>query len=723
VKVRWVVLLYSGLTLLYVWPLLFAFGSRLPADTGDPGLNTWILWWNAHAVPLSERWWNAPIFHPVPGAFAFSETLLSLSLVSTPAQWLGASAVTAYNLVFVLSFFSAAVGAHALAYRLTGSHGAALVAGLAFGFSPYRAAQLPHVQTLVTCWMPLALFALHRYLDTGRARALVLFGACWLLNGLTTGYFLVFFAVLLACWSVWFVRTWMAALAIAAAVLASSLPLVPWLMSYQRRQAAFGMTRSMGEIVTFSADVSALWATSAYTWLARHWTLAPRAEGELYPGVVLLALVAAGAWLSWRARRPRDVRSRGRRLLQGILFGAGALACALAAFSSIHGGWQISLGPATLSITHPFKTVTAAIWLFLAAGLIDPRLADSWRRRSPFAFYALAAAVMFAFAWGPLAQAFGARFWYQAPYAWLMRLPGGGALRVPARFATPMILCLTQAAALTVARFTRGAWRPWIVAALAIGVGLDGWVLRLKTDPVPAAIDLTGLDASVPLLEIPQTDLYADTGAMLRATRHGRTLINGYSGYTPAHYLVLEQALRDLDATVFDALQTIGPLGVFVDRARDPDGRYRAIAGNAAGSRLVRETPAGTLFALPARPAPPAAATPLTIQRVETIDSGVRLHFSTPVALSRLELDLDGAPAAYPRRLTVVADRPGEAGPLWDGSPAGAALLGALRDPARAPIPIDLSADAPSTIFTVTMRGARPEASWTVAGVRAFSRQ
>ena len=137
--------LYAALTLRYAWPLLPALGSRLPGDTGDARLNSWILWWNAQALPLTERWWNAPAFFPAHGAFAFSETLLGIAPLTSCVQWFGASAVQAHNIAYLFSFFAAALSAHALARRLTGSHAAALVAGVGFGFNPVpRGASVPH---------------------------------------------------------------------------------------------------------------------------------------------------------------------------------------------------------------------------------------------------------------------------------------------------------------------------------------------------------------------------------------------------------------------------------------------------------------------------------------------------------------------------------------------------------------------------------------------------
>ena len=311
--------LYVGLTLAYAWPLLPVLGTALPNDTGDPGLNTWILWWNAHAIPLTRAWWNGPMFFPAQGAMALTETFLNLVPLSTPLQWAGASAVLTYNVMFLLSFPTAALAAHALARQLTGRQDAGLIAGLAFGFAPYRAAQMPHLQILWACWMPLGLFALHRFIAERRKRYLVLFGVCWLLNGLSTGYFLFFFSVLVGLWIVWFGRSWRDWLAIGATLVIATLPIVPLLVSYQHYQSLFGLSRSMEEIEFFSADLSAIWATTPYVW-PRYWTLKPGPEGELYPGATILILVIVGAIVVWRRQRPgRHYRA------QPFLLGAAAV--------------------------------------------------------------------------------------------------------------------------------------------------------------------------------------------------------------------------------------------------------------------------------------------------------------------------------------------------------------------------------------------------------------
>ena len=55
-----------------------------------------------------------------------------------------------------------------LALSLTGSRPAAAVAGVLFVFVPFRAQEAGHLQSLMYGWMPIGLWALHRYFATGR---------------------------------------------------------------------------------------------------------------------------------------------------------------------------------------------------------------------------------------------------------------------------------------------------------------------------------------------------------------------------------------------------------------------------------------------------------------------------------------------------------------------------------------------------------------------------
>ena len=740
-----VVALYVGLTLAYGWPLLGAMGSALPSDTGDPGLITWFAWWNAHAVPLTARWWNAPMFFPLHGAFALSETALGLAPVTSVLQWLGASPVVAYNVAYLLSFPTAALAAHALVRRLTGRHDAALIAGLAFGFSPYRASQMPHLHLLMSCWMPLGLLALHRFIANHRPRDLVLLALCWLLNGLTTGYYLIFFAVLVGLWMIWFARTQRDWAAITVTLALASAPFAPLFAGYHRYQAGLGLSRSAAEIEVFSADLSAVWAASPHAWLPHHWTIEPRPEGELYPGVTILVLIVVGAVVTWRAAPSHRLS----RLQAGLLIAAG-LAALSAIVSWVIGPWHIKLSRTVVSVNHPYKAAFMSAWLVGAALLCDRRVVAGWRHASPFLFYAIGAALMLLFALGPTGRVFGALFLSPAPYAALMALPGGHTLRVPARFAMLFMLCLSAAAAFAFARLTRrGATAP-LVAGLAIAIALEGWVPKLNLAAVPPMISLGGLDTNAAVLELPSQDLYRDTAAMLRATAHGHPVVNGFSGYGPPHYAVLQEGLRTFDASVLTALQQFGPLIVVVDRAYDDNGHYADFMEHVPDAEWVLRTGIGPAYVLPAAPpAAPVVGGPLSVASVaasgndgiahfmidgvlatqwqtvgpQTAGDQVVITFDRPVTISRLEMDLGAFQVNYPRRLRIsVADHHEPPVVVWEGGTAGAAMLAALADPVRTPLAIDLPRLAHGRQLFLTLAATDPVVYWSIAELRVFGR-
>ncbi len=193
---------------------------------------------------------------PMPGAMALSEHLLGLSLVATPLQLAGVNPIAAYNVCLLLTYALSGFFAFLLGRRLTGSTFAGVCAGLAFGFSPYRASQLAHIQVLSSQWMPLALLGLHAYVSSGARRWLVVFGAAWVIQALSNGYFLLFFPVLVVAWLAWFVD-WRKApgrgLAIVAAWAIASLPLLPVLLKYREVHEHLGLTRKVAEIREFSA--------------------------------------------------------------------------------------------------------------------------------------------------------------------------------------------------------------------------------------------------------------------------------------------------------------------------------------------------------------------------------------------------------------------------------------------------------------------------------------
>ena len=708
---------YVAFTLVCTWPLPLRLATAIPNDAGDPLLTAWILAWNAHTVPLTATWWNAPMFWPMPGALGLSEHMLGLSLVASPLQWLGTDPIVAYNLLFLLSFPLCAIAAHALAYTVTERHDAATLAGVVFAFNPYRLSQLSHLHILWVFWMPLALMALHRYACDGRGRWLALFAAMWIGQALSNGYFLLFFPILIAMWTAWFMAHTLRRLGALAAVFAfATIALLPVVLPYSHLTGRFALERGIAEILLFSADVTALGSASL---LVPASTLLPsvgNAEQQLFPGVTVVIVILAAAVVSLRrAAAP----SRWPHVSTAFASIA-CLAIAAALTARLGGPWCICVGGRTLvSVTTIAKPVTVALWCMVLAVAASARFSRAWSERSAFAFYSVGAMVMYVFSFGPDPTFLGVPFWYKPPYAWLMELPGFSSVRAPARFAMVAELCLSVAAAIAFVRIRQLLSRRFstglVIAALA-GAVADGWILDLPLPNLPPRIASLESIREGAIVELPLGDVYGDIAALYRSIYHHRPVVNGYSGFMPVHYLVLRVALDTGETGALDAMTTGGPMTVV-----DALGHMTTIP--------------------PAREEAAPAGRPLRIHSAmvddRTIDLGAItdgnrisrwLSGSPQQGNESITLDLgsieevDGVTLSigpylgeYPRALAIETseDRQTWTG-QWSGRGASKAVAGALRDPAQVPLAFGFPATRARWI-RLRQLGAEPRFHWSIA--------
>jgi hypothetical protein len=288
--------------------VLAGLSTALVHDATDSLLVASILAWNATQMPYTDAWWQFPAFAPVADTGAFTEHLLGVSVLSSPLIWLTGNPIAGYDLTILFAYPLSALAMYALVFRLTRSASASFLAGLAYGFAPYRAGQLAHIQMLAVWWAPLALLGLHAFLETGRRRWLACFGACWLLQGAANGYLLVYFTAIVGLWLLWFVvaaRRWRALLEIALAMIVFVLPLAPILARYVTVHARHGFSRTPEEVRIYAADIVApLCASpelSVWGWLRV--ACGTPGETELFIGAALVVLCAGGLLLAQRRSR------------------------------------------------------------------------------------------------------------------------------------------------------------------------------------------------------------------------------------------------------------------------------------------------------------------------------------------------------------------------------------------------------------------------------------
>src|SRR5256714_14828554 len=176
-----------------VAPLANAFAGAL----GDPPSQAWILAWDVHALRTNPAHFSdANIFYPFHDVLAYQDALLGLLPLAAPVLLLTGNAVLAYNVMFLLSFALCAWGAYLLARLLVGDTRAAFLAGLVYGFSPYRMVHLYHLNLLSGMWIPFALLC-WECVRRGRRRYWLGVGVFFALQALSALYYAAFLAVAL----------------------------------------------------------------------------------------------------------------------------------------------------------------------------------------------------------------------------------------------------------------------------------------------------------------------------------------------------------------------------------------------------------------------------------------------------------------------------------------------------------------------------------------------
>lgn len=375
------------------WPLAANLGGT-PQDAADRMLQSWQVAWNGHALANQPgAVFDTNTFYPLDNDLAFTDGLIGYA----PAGLIGSgpqAAMVRYNVLALLSYALAFAAAAMLARELGLSWPAAVVAGAAFAYAPFRLSHYNHLHVLSSGGIPLALTLLHRGYRLGKP-AMVVAGwiaAAWQMSigfalGLPLAYLLALLGGLLGLW-------WLShgrprpprSLALAtAAGLAVFGGWAAWQAApYLRVLEQYPEAQRLREYVAFysppprsllaAPQQSATWARVTEPIRS---TLDWSPEMALFPGVTVVLLALVGLL--------RPALSGRNRMVLGAL---AALTALLSMGYSVAGGrqiydllyrflpgWQASRTPGRL-----FTITTLALALLAAAGA---QAWVSWLRRRP----------------------------------------------------------------------------------------------------------------------------------------------------------------------------------------------------------------------------------------------------------------------------------------------------------------------------------------------------
>jgi len=639
---------YLVFTVAMTWPIAADLTRTVPGDLGDSLLVMGVMAWVSEGLVAAARGdqsfaelWNANFFAPTPLSLTFSEHFVPQAVQGLPAYLASGNILLAYNLVFLASFALSGLGTFLLVREITGSAAAALVAGLFYAFFPYRLTQFAHLQTLSSQWIPFAMYGFRRFLDRGSLAAIAGGTAAFVVQGLSSGYYLFYFAPVLAAYVVWEVvargrgRDWRTWLVLAAAGGAATLATLPFLLPYAEARERFGHVRPFGEVLSFSADLHAyLNAPPQLPFWGARLTLWPQLEGDLFAGAVPLLLGAAAVTL-WAARSGRrlwaataEAGGRERAAARGLV-AAGVLLTGAAAVVVVTGGFVVDVLGVPVRMTNVRRTLTYAAVAVMAATVLSPRLrrlAAGSRDLTPFLLAAIAFAVVMSL--GPFPRAGGRPIVGLGLYdAFFTAVPGYDGLRVPARFgmiAGALLAVLAGYALAAIDRWRRGGCA--IVALLGLVFLAEAWAAPVPTNltwtssaryapPWPmihrvndgplAYRYLVAMPADTVVIELPFGDQAWDLRYVYYAGLHGKRIVNGYSGYFPDGYRARAAHLfnlwSDRDAA-WQAVVTSGATHLLIHGGAYPEFEREAVIGwarLAGGEPVAWFADGDVLLALP----------------------------------------------------------------------------------------------------------------------------
>ncbi|MGD8331940.1 MAG: discoidin domain-containing protein [Acidobacteriota bacterium] len=617
----------------YPQVLHLADGTR---DWGDPLLNSWIMWWEVHAVSSGNLagFFDANIFFPYHDTLAFSEYLLPQTLVAAPLLLLFDNPVIAYNVVLLLSFLATAFCMYLLGKYLTGDPFAGFVAGLAMAFSPFMFSHLSHVQIIGAAGIPLAFLFLQRYFDDGALplRMLLCFSAAYIGQALANAYYAVYLTYAAAAYIGYRAlhdrllgkgRLYRH-LALHAGL--SVALLAPFFSRYFLVTRELGFVRDMGSVAYWYSFLAAPPINRMYGTLTDAYH---NSEAALLPGLTVITLAAVGV-LSSRAASiggnpsaratgnvdmpPRPASWTYRTF--GVVL---AVEWLVIVAISITGGFALDIAGVELRV-YGFKNPFTAIIVagLLRAGLRHwyPALRRTHWLAEPQRFYSWMLLISAILTLGPTSP-------YRLLYTYV---PGFSSIRATPRIHVLTVFCL----AVFVAYGTRAVARrltlrrlSWAAAALPVLVLAEFFSSPLPMhevkwgDEIPPVYQwLARQQGDDAVLELP-LDHRAEFTRMLYSTIHGKPLVNGASGYPAPVYEELAIRADDFPSTeLIDDARSLGVRWIVVHRDEygaglgDIDallGDYADVLRPVAevGSALVLETPAESWRTRDDFPAPP----------------------------------------------------------------------------------------------------------------------
>ncbi len=196
---------YTVLSLVWTYPLIVNFSSKMFGLGGDRYIHLWNMWWlkkavfELHVNPLFTDY----LFYPKGISLAFHDFSLYNALLSLPLQAFF-SLEEIYNLLFLSTFILGGFGCFLLTRHFTGDHLAAFLSGLVFAFWGGRMYYVDHLSLASIQWFPYCALYLVKTLREPSYRNPVLAALFLVMNALSAWYYAIYMTLFIALFLFYF---------------------------------------------------------------------------------------------------------------------------------------------------------------------------------------------------------------------------------------------------------------------------------------------------------------------------------------------------------------------------------------------------------------------------------------------------------------------------------------------------------------------------------------
>ena len=344
------IIFYIFCAFLVTYPVVSKINKATVDGAADTYLMLWTLSWDVHQ--LSEdpvNLFDANYFYPHDNTLALSEHHLGSALLALPIIKVTNNPVLAFNLLILLYLVLGALGAYLLAYHFTNNHYAALLAGVIFGFAPYRLGHLSQLHLLATIF-PWAVLCLVLYLKNKRSRYLIIMAVLVLWQSITSWHLGLFtyglIAIILLFYKLLYQDrvAWKQIIRVTTVLLGVAALLIPLYLPYLNKDLATLPEISVSTLLHYSPRIIDYLMVSP--WLMYLFNTTVKYEQFIYFGIsTSLILIIGFIYLI----KNKDQFKKQAKLL--AIFGSSAIAFGL-----------LSLGP-LIYFTKPENGVVGPFYI------------------------------------------------------------------------------------------------------------------------------------------------------------------------------------------------------------------------------------------------------------------------------------------------------------------------------------------------------------------------